>query len=41
MAFAPWDGSTLTPDDVAVARRIQGLIGDHRHPVGWAGSGAP
>ena len=31
------DGATPTPDDVAVARRIQRLLGDHRHPVGRAG----
>ena len=35
------DGSTLTPDDVVVARRIQWLVGDHRHPVGRAGPSSP
>jgi 4a-hydroxytetrahydrobiopterin dehydratase len=35
------DGSTLTPDDVVVARRIQRLVGDHRHPVGRAGPWSP
>jgi 4a-hydroxytetrahydrobiopterin dehydratase len=35
------DGSTLTPDDVVVARRVQRLVGDHRHPVGRAGPWSP
>jgi 4a-hydroxytetrahydrobiopterin dehydratase len=35
------DGRTLTPDDVLVARRIQRLVGDHRHPVGRAGPWSP
>ena len=35
------DGSTLTPDDVVAARRIQWLVGDHRHPVGRAGPLSP
>jgi pterin-4a-carbinolamine dehydratase len=35
------DGTTPTPDDVAVARRIQRLLGDHRHPVGRAGPWSP
>jgi 4a-hydroxytetrahydrobiopterin dehydratase len=34
VAFAPRDGHTLTLEDVAAARRIQRLVGDHRHPVG-------
>jgi hypothetical protein len=34
VAFVPRDGSALTLDDLAVARRIQRLDGDHRHPVG-------
>ena len=37
VAFAPRDGHTLTLDDLAAARRIQRLVGDHRHPVGPAG----
>jgi 4a-hydroxytetrahydrobiopterin dehydratase len=41
VAFAPRDGHTLTLDDLAVARRIQRLVGDHRHPVGRAGSWTP
>jgi pterin-4a-carbinolamine dehydratase len=41
VAFAPRDGSTLTLDDVAVASRIQRLVGDHRHPVGRAGPWSP
>jgi pterin-4a-carbinolamine dehydratase len=41
VAFAPRDGSTLTREDVAVASRIQRLVGDHRHPVGQAGPWSP
>jgi pterin-4a-carbinolamine dehydratase len=41
VAFAPRDGSTLTLDDLAVASRIQRLVGDHRHPVGRAGPWSP
>jgi pterin-4a-carbinolamine dehydratase len=41
VAFAPRDGSTLTLDDLAVASRIQRLIGDRRHPVGRAGPWSP
>jgi 4a-hydroxytetrahydrobiopterin dehydratase len=32
VAFLPGH-DTLTSDDVAVARRVQQLVGDHRHPV--------
>jgi pterin-4a-carbinolamine dehydratase len=35
------DGTTPTSDDMAVAQRIQRLVGDHRHPVGRAGPWAP
>ena len=41
VAFAPRDDSTPTLDDVAVASRIQRLVGDHRHPVGRAGPWSP
>jgi pterin-4a-carbinolamine dehydratase len=41
VAFAPRGHSTLTRDDVAVAGRIQRLVGDHRHPVGRAGPWSP
>jgi pterin-4a-carbinolamine dehydratase len=41
VGFAPLEGSTLTVRDVAVARRIQRLVGDHRHPVGRAGPWSP
>jgi pterin-4a-carbinolamine dehydratase len=41
VTFVPRDGATPTPDDVAVARRIQRLLGDHRHPVGQAGPWRP
>jgi 4a-hydroxytetrahydrobiopterin dehydratase len=41
VAFAPRDGHTLTLDDLAAARRIQRLVGDHRHPVGRAGPRSP
>jgi pterin-4a-carbinolamine dehydratase len=37
VTLAPRDGTAPTTDDVAVARRIQRLVGDHRHPVGRAG----
>jgi 4a-hydroxytetrahydrobiopterin dehydratase len=37
----PSPGGTLTTDDAAVARRIQRLVGDHRHPVGRAGPWSP
>lgn len=38
----PSAGGALTLDDVAVARRIQRLVGDHHHPVGrgpWSPGG--
>jgi pterin-4a-carbinolamine dehydratase len=41
VAFAPGGDSTLTQDDVAVTLRIERLVGDHRHPVGRAGSWSP
>jgi pterin-4a-carbinolamine dehydratase len=41
VTLVPRDGATPTPDDVAVARRIQRLLGDHRHPVGRAGPWSP
>jgi 4a-hydroxytetrahydrobiopterin dehydratase len=41
VALTPRDGSTPTLDDVAVARRLQRLLGDHRHPVGRAGPWRP
>jgi pterin-4a-carbinolamine dehydratase len=41
VAFAPRGDSTLTQDDVAVAGRIERLVGDHRHPVGRAGPWSP
>jgi pterin-4a-carbinolamine dehydratase len=41
VTFAPRDGSPLTPEDVIVTRRIQQLLGDHRHPVGRAGPWSP
>jgi pterin-4a-carbinolamine dehydratase len=41
VAFAPRGASTLTQDDVALAGRIQRLVGDHRHPVGRAGPWSP
>jgi 4a-hydroxytetrahydrobiopterin dehydratase len=34
VTLAPRDGTTLTPDDMTVARRLQRLVGDHRHLVG-------
>ena len=41
VTLLPRDGGTLTPDDVAVARRIQRLVGDPRPPVGRAGPWSP
>ena len=41
VAFAPRDDSTLTQDEVAMAGRIQRLVGDHRHPIGRAGPWSP
>jgi 4a-hydroxytetrahydrobiopterin dehydratase len=41
VAFAHTPDSTLTLDDVAVAGRIEQLVGDHRHPVGRAGPWSP
>jgi 4a-hydroxytetrahydrobiopterin dehydratase len=41
VTFAPRDGHTLALDDVAAARRVHRLVGDHRHPVGRAGPWSP
>jgi 4a-hydroxytetrahydrobiopterin dehydratase len=41
VAFVREGGSGLTLDDVAVAGRIEQLVGDHRHPVGRAGPWSP
>jgi pterin-4a-carbinolamine dehydratase len=41
VALTSTDGSALTLDDVVAARHIQRLVGDHRHPVGRAGSWSP
>ncbi|HEX8861904.1 MAG TPA: 4a-hydroxytetrahydrobiopterin dehydratase [Actinomycetes bacterium] len=41
VAFTPKQGHTLTLDDLAAARRVQRLIGDHRPPVGRAGPWSP
>jgi len=41
LELTPNVGGTLTLGDVTLARRIQGLIGDHRHPVGRAGPWSP
>jgi pterin-4a-carbinolamine dehydratase len=41
VAFAPRDDRTPTEDDLAVAGRIQRLVGDHRHPIGRAVPGVP
>jgi 4a-hydroxytetrahydrobiopterin dehydratase len=41
VTLAPRGGRSLTPDDVAVARRIQRLVGDHRPPIGRAGPWSP
>ena len=42
LALNPGTGGALTMDDVAVARRIQRLVGDHHYPVGrgpWSPGG--
>jgi 4a-hydroxytetrahydrobiopterin dehydratase len=36
LELAPARGATLTADDLAVASRIQRLVGDHHHPIGRA-----
>jgi pterin-4a-carbinolamine dehydratase len=41
LELAPRTGSTLTADDLAVAARIQRLVGDHHHPVGRAAPWSP
>jgi pterin-4a-carbinolamine dehydratase len=41
VTLATRDATTPTSDDVAVALRIQRLVGDHRHPVGRAGPWSP
>ena len=41
LELTPDAGGVLTQGDVTLARRIQRLVGDHRHPVGRAGSLAP
>jgi 4a-hydroxytetrahydrobiopterin dehydratase len=41
LELTPNAGGVLTQGDVTLARRIQRLVGDHRHPVGRAGSLPP
>ena len=41
LELAPSTGKTLTADDLAVASRIQQLVGDHQHPVGRAAPWSP
>jgi 4a-hydroxytetrahydrobiopterin dehydratase len=41
LELTPNAGGVLTQGDVTLARRIQRLVGDHRHPVGRAGSQPP
>jgi 4a-hydroxytetrahydrobiopterin dehydratase len=41
LELAPRTGKTLTADDLAVASRIQRLVGDHHHPVGRAAPWSP
>jgi 4a-hydroxytetrahydrobiopterin dehydratase len=41
LELTPDAGGVLTQGDVTLARRIQRLVGDHRHPVGRAGSLTP
>ena len=41
LELTPRTGTTLTADDLAVASRIQQLVGDHQHPVGRAAPWSP
>ena len=41
LELTPRTGTTLTADDLAVASRIQRLVGDHHHPVGRATPWSP
>jgi 4a-hydroxytetrahydrobiopterin dehydratase len=41
LELTPRTGATLTADDLAVASRIQRLMGDHQHPVGRAAPWSP
>jgi 4a-hydroxytetrahydrobiopterin dehydratase len=41
LELTPRTGTTLTADDLAVAARIQRLVGDHHHPVGRAAPWSP
>ena len=41
LELTPRTGTALTADDLAVASRIQQLVGDHQHPVGRAAPWSP
>ena len=41
LELLPRSGTTLTADDLAVAARVQRLVGDHHHPVGRAAPWSP
>ena len=41
LELTPRTGTTLTADDLAVASRIQRLVGDHHHPIGRAAPWSP
>ena len=41
LELTPRTGTALTADDLAVASRIQRLVGDHQHPVGRAAPWSP
>jgi 4a-hydroxytetrahydrobiopterin dehydratase len=41
LELVPRSGSALTGDDLAVAARVQRLVGDHHPPVGRAGPWHP
>jgi 4a-hydroxytetrahydrobiopterin dehydratase len=41
LELVPRSGGTLTADDLAVATRIQRLVGDHHHPIGRAAPWSP
>jgi len=41
LELVPRTGGALTADDLAVAHRIQRLVGDHHHPIGRAAPWSP
>jgi 4a-hydroxytetrahydrobiopterin dehydratase len=41
LELLPRSGTALTADDLAVAARVQRLVGDHHHPIGRAAPWSP